>query len=38
VIDEDLADFCVWMADACDGLEVADVRQTLGLAMPSRSP
>jgi hypothetical protein len=38
VIDEDLADFCVWMADACDGLEVADVRQTLGLAMPYRSP
>lgn len=35
-IDEDLADFCVWMAEACDGLDVADVRQTLGFAMPSR--
>jgi hypothetical protein len=35
-IDEDLADFCLWMADVCDGLEVADVRQTLQYAMPSR--
>ena len=35
-IDEDLADFCVWMADTCDGLDVGDVRLTLGFAMPSR--
>lgn len=36
-IDEDLADFCLWMAQACDALEVADVRQTLDFAMPSRA-
>jgi len=35
-IDNDLADFCVWMADACDGLNVEDVQQTLGFAMPER--
>ena len=35
-IDEDLADFCVWMAEACDGLEVADVKLSLAFAMPSR--
>jgi hypothetical protein len=35
-IDEDLADFCLWMADACDGLDLAEVRQTLQFAMPSR--
>ncbi len=36
-IDEDLADFCIWMAEVCDGLEPADIRQTLGYAMPSRA-
>lgn len=35
-IDSDLADFCEWMADACDGLDPSDVRQTLGFAMPWR--
>lgn len=35
-IDNDLADFCEWMAEHCEGLELADVRQTLGFAMPAR--
>jgi len=35
-IDEDLAELCLWIAEVCDGLEVADVRQTLAFAMPSR--
>jgi hypothetical protein len=35
-IDEDLADLCLWIADVCGGLEVADVRQTLQFAMASR--
>lgn len=34
VIDRDLAEFCVWMAKACDGLDAGDVRQTLSFAMP----
>lgn len=37
-INEDLADFCLWMAGACEGLEVADIAQTLGWAMQSRRP
>ena len=35
-INEDLADFCLWMAEACAGLELADVTQTLAFALPSR--
>lgn len=34
VINRDLAEFSVWMAESCDGLDAADVRQTLRFAMP----
>jgi len=36
-IDEDLADFCLWMAEVCDGLRREDVEQTLARAMPGRT-
>jgi hypothetical protein len=35
-IDRDLADFCLWMAETCDGLERADVEQTLAFALRRR--
>lgn len=35
-IDRDLAEFCLWMAEACDGLNRDDVAQTLDRAMRSR--
>jgi hypothetical protein len=32
-IDADLAEFCLWMADTCDGLSLADMQQTLRFAL-----
>jgi hypothetical protein len=35
-IDEALAEFCLWMAEVCDGLERTDVEKTLARALPGR--
>ena len=35
-IDLDLADFCLWMAGVCEGLDAADVQATLDFALRAR--
>jgi hypothetical protein len=37
VINHDLSDFCVWVADVCDGIEKAHVSKVLEFAWAARS-
>jgi hypothetical protein len=37
VVDRDLTEFCLWLAQACEGLDVADVQQTFDRAWEARS-
>lgn len=36
-IDRDLGELCVWVADVCEGLQIADMQQVLELAWAARA-